>query len=137
VALNLKRSFEAFKNERELLATKHKLRDRQRAAADAARARLDAVRAEKARLEDMVASLRVQKAQVDAMAAASPNVQLDDSALGEAKQVLAEIKNRLDVTQKMLEDDMVFAAGPSEPPVQADLVLAEIQEFMAGNTNPR
>lgn len=132
MAVDLKRRLEVCKNHKAMLSAKEKLRDRHRQAVGAARARLDAVRCERDHLHDMAQSLRVQKMQIEALAAATPNLKLDDSALSEAKSVLGKIKNRLDVAQKMLDDESVFAAGDKDTPVSPELVEAEIRDFVSG-----
>lgn len=132
VAVNLARDLESLKNISSLLASKQLLLERQRKSVTAAHDRLQAVRTEKARLEDLVANLRLQKEQVDALAAQAPNVSIDDSALSKAKEVLNDIKQRLDVSQRMLENDMVFTVNPGEPPLVVDRVVAEVEDFLAG-----
>ncbi|MCC6783481.1 MAG: hypothetical protein IT457_11630 [Planctomycetes bacterium] len=120
VEIDLERTFEAYKNHVALLDGKKKLIARQERAVAAARLRLDAVRAEKARLEEMVASLSTQKRQLDALAASSKTIELDDTALGRAREVLDSVKNRLDVAQRMLEDE-IFAA-PEGTTASRDIV---------------
>jgi chromosome segregation ATPase len=127
--IELERRFQQFKSNKEVLRAKKVLIDHQTRAVTAARDRLDRVRSEKARLEDMVTMLKTQKVQIDALAASATTIQLDDSALSRAKQVLAEVKNRLDVAQKMIEDEMSFADG-AEVAADRDVVL-EIQKYFA------
>jgi chromosome segregation ATPase len=67
VELDLVRTLEVHKNNVTILRSKRALRDRQTQAVDAARSRLDAVRSQKSRLEDQIASLKIQKQQLDAM----------------------------------------------------------------------
>lgn len=126
VEFDLERTFEAFKNKVALLDGKKKLIARQERAVSAARLRLDAVRAEKGRLEEMVAALTTQKRQLDALAASSRTIELDDTALGRAREVLDQVKNRLDVAQRMLEDE-IFAA-PEGKAASRDIV-AEITRY--------
>lgn len=129
VELDLERTFEVYKNNRALLEGKRGLIERQQRAVTAARMRLEAVRNEKTRLEEMVASLTTQKRQLDALAASSKTIELDDSALGRARDVLDQVKRRLDVAQRMLEDE-VFAS-PSESSPRRDIV-GEIQRYFGG-----
>ncbi|MGA1523112.1 MAG: hypothetical protein ACO4CZ_04005 [Planctomycetota bacterium] len=126
VEFDLERTFDAFRNQEALLSGKRALIDRQERAVEAARQRLDAVRAEKARLEDLVATLTTQKRQLDALAASSRTIELDDSALGRARDVLSDIQNRLDVTQRMLEDEVFVGAEPMEGISGRD-ILSEIE----------
>ena len=129
VEINLSRTFDNYKNNLALLDGKRALIERQAKAVAAAQSHLDAVRAEKARLEDMVAALKTQKKQLDTLAANSKTIELDDTALGRARDVLENVKRRLDVAQKMLEDDIFFAGGTEQGSDQ-DIAL-EIQRYFA------
>lgn len=129
IECDLDRTFQLFKNNQELLRGKKALIQHQSRAVGAARERLDAVRAEKSRLEDTIATLKTQKVQLDALAASSKRFDLDDSALSRAKEVLAEVKNRLDVAQKMIEDDMFFGAPPIDAEQDDRDVAAEIRKY--------
>jgi len=111
VEIDLERTFEMFKNNEAILSSKEKLIERQTMAVAASRIKLDSVRTRKAELEGTIASLKVQKQHLDALAASHRRFDLDDSALGKATEVLANVKKRLDVTQKMIEDDIFFTDG--------------------------
>ncbi len=130
VELDLERTFESYKNHVALLEGKQKLIARQEKAVAAARSQLDAVRAEKARLEEMVASLTTQKRQLDALAASSRTIELDDTALGRARDVLDQVKRRLDVAQRMLEDE-VFAAPDAVPSRD---IISEIHRYFGAES---
>lgn len=129
VEMDLERTFDAYRNNVALLKGKRALIERQERAVAAARLRLDAVRTEKVRLEDMVASLKTQKRQLDALAASSRSFELDDTALGRAREVLDEIKNRLDVAQRMLEDE-VFAGEAVTASSQRN-ITREIEQYFS------
>ena len=128
VEIDLERTFDNFVNEQQLLASKQALIERQSRAVTAARTKLDAVRAEEVRLKDLVGQLKTRKAQIDAMKASSKNFVLDDTALGQAKKVLAEVKERLDVAQKMLQDDLFFENGIRDPNQPRRNIAKEIRE---------
>lgn len=128
--IELERTFETFKTNQQMLKSKQALIERETAAVAAARATLDAVRSEEARLQDLIGQMKTQKAQVEAMKASSRNFALDDSALGEAKSVLATVKERLDVAQKMLEDDLFFEGGPTARAPQRN-IGKEIRQYFA------
>lgn len=132
VALNLQRGLEALRSDTSLLQSKQQLLERQRKTVDVARERLQAVRAEQVRLSDLVGSLRLQQQQVEALAVQAPNVTIDTSALSAAKSTLADIRQRIEVSQRMLQNDMVFERAPGDPPLAVDVVLADVDEFLAG-----
>jgi septal ring factor EnvC (AmiA/AmiB activator) len=108
VESDLQRTMDSFKTNSSILKTKRALIDRQSQAVDVAKQRLFAVRAEKEALEDQCRQLKTQQQQIENMAASSKNFHLDDSALGAAKEVIEQIKKRLDVAQKMLENEMIY-----------------------------
>ena len=130
VEMDLERTFESYRNNVAMLKGKRALIDRQSHAVAAARTHLDAVRSEKARLQDMIAALKTQKRQLDALAASSTHISLDDTALGQAREVLNEVKNRLDIAQKMLEDD-IFFEGPVAAYKSNRDIVGEIAKYFA------
>jgi chromosome segregation ATPase len=130
----LAHAFDAYNNNTAILKTKQALIERQTQAVAAAKQRLDVVRAEKVRLESMVSSLKVQKASLDALAAGSQRFDLDDSSLSKAKEVLANVKERLDVTQKMLEYDMFpETIGDIAEAPRRDIITEIREHFDTGN----
>lgn len=135
VEIDLERTFENYKHNTTMLQSKQALIGRQTKAVAAACQKLDAVRAEEARLRDLIGQLKTQKAQVDAMQASAGDFELDDSALGKAKKVLKEVQERLAVTQKMLADDLFFEDGLQVRDPQRDIVK-EIRTHFAGEAQP-
>ena len=132
VELDLERTFDTFKNNSALLQGKRALIERQSKAVAAARAHLDAVRSEKANLEDTIATLKTQKRQVDALASSSKHFELDDSALGRAKEVLAKVRKRLDVQQRLIEDEIYFDSGfTAEDGESRRDIVAEIRDHFS------
>lgn len=129
----LARRKDGYVNDAAMLKTKRSLIERQEQAVAAARDRLDAVRLERADLDGQLQSLRTQKLQLEALAAASRRFELDDSALGRAKEALAGVKKRLDVAQRVLENDLTFHGEPAGEPQAARDVVKEIDAlFGAG-----
>ena len=133
VERDLQRTMDSFKNNQKILETKRTLIARQTEAVDAAKQRLAAVRQEKEVLVDQVRSLRTQQHWIETMGASQKRFDLDDSALSQAKEALAKVQKRLDVAQKMLENDMV-ANDVVDPLAVAEPgrdVLREIREHFA------
>ncbi len=131
VEIDLGRTFEMFKNNKAMLKSKQALIERQTVAVSASRIKLDSVRTRKVELENTIAALKVQKKHLDALAASNRRFDLDDSALGRATEVLADVKKRLDVTQKMIEDDMFFADGITDEKTPNRDILKEISLHFA------
>ncbi|GEM_PF-507414 len=129
--MDLGRVFEEYRNCVSLLQGKKRLLSGQQRALEAARRKLAAVLNERARLQDMLKSLKAQKRQVDSLAAQSRKFDLDDSNLVQAREALKEVKKRLDVAQKMLEADFLDTAGleeAGEGKAGKD-ILAEVERY--------
>jgi chromosome segregation ATPase len=128
VEIDLQRTLDSYRNNQSILKTKRALIERQLEAVAVAKQRLTAVRSEKEGLEDQVRALKTQQQWVESMAANSRRFDLDDTALSQAKEALAKVRKRLDVAQKMLENDMVFHADEGVASVPSRDVLKEIAE---------
>jgi len=133
VSADLGRTKDSYVNNVAILKTKRALIERQAKAVDAAKQRLAAVRYERGALEDQVRALKTQQMQVEALAATSDRFDLDSSALSEAKEVISGVRKRLDIAQRMLENDMVFQGDPLEVAVEERNVVEEIDELFAGD----
>jgi predicted nucleic acid-binding Zn-ribbon protein len=131
VSSDLERTKDSFVNNVAILKTKRTLIERQSRAVDAAKQRLDAVRAERIALEDQVQSLKTQQLQIEALAAHSTRFDLDSTALSQAKEVIANVKKRLDVSQRMLENDIAFHGDPVASATDERDVLREIEQLFA------
>jgi chromosome segregation ATPase len=129
VEVDLQRTLDSFKNNSAMLKAKRTLIERQTQAVEVAKQRLLAVRTERESLEDQVRSLKTQQQQIEALAANSKRFDLDSSALSQAKEVIANVHKRLDVAQKMLENEMVFQGDDVVSAADASRdVLKEIHE---------
>lgn len=129
---DLVRTKDSYVNNVAILKTKRTLIDRQSKAVDAAKQRLIAVRSEREALEDQVRSLKTQQQQVEALAANSQRFDLDSTALSQAKEVIATVRKRLDVAQRMLENDLMFQGeDPVAVVVDERNVVKEIHDLFA------
>ena len=133
IEYRLERTFEKHKNNVEMLKSKRALIERQDKVVTAAREHLNAIKKQKSYLEDMIADLKTQKAQLDTLRASSRNINFGDpdTALGQAKKTLARIKERLDVSQRCLEEEMFFETSGERLPANRD-VAAEIRQYFNG-----
>lgn len=131
VSADLGRTKDSYVNNTAMLRAKRALVDRQSRAVDAAKQRLDAVRSERVVLDDQVQALKTQRVQIEALAAHSHRFDLDSTALSQAKEVISTVKKRLDVAQRMLENDIAFHGDPVAAEIDERNVLKEIQELFA------
>ena len=132
VERDLQRTLDSFRNNQKILETKRSLIARQSESVNVAKQRLSAVRSEKEVLADQVRSLRTQQHWIQTMGASQKRFDLDDSALSQAKEALAKVQKRLDVAQKMLENDM--SCHDDDPLAVAEPtrdVLREIRDHFA------
>ncbi len=137
VSADLQRTKDSYVNNVAILKAKRALIERQARAVDTAKQRLVAVRNEREALEDQVRSLKTQQQQVEALAASSQRFDLDSTALSQAKEVIAAVRKRLDIAQRMLENDMVFQGDdPTLVAVEQRDVQKEIEELFAAGGTP-
>jgi chromosome segregation ATPase len=129
VSADLSRTKDSYVNNMAILKTTRALIERQTRAVGAAKDRLAAVRYERTALQDQVRALKTQKMQVEAMAASSSRFDLDSTALSQAKEVITKVRKRLDVAQRMLENDMAFQGDPVGEVVDERNMLKEIDEL--------
>ncbi|HEB53117.1 MAG TPA: hypothetical protein ENI87_07685 [bacterium] len=134
VSADLARTKDSYVNNLAILKTKRALIERQHRAVDAAKERLAAVRFERQSLEDQVRALKTQQMQVEALAATSARFDLDSTALSQAKEVINNVRRRLDVAQRMLENDLAFQGDPVGAEVDERNVLKEIDELFSART---
>ncbi|MFY9343138.1 MAG: hypothetical protein WAT39_11645 [Planctomycetota bacterium] len=134
VSTSLERTKDSFVNNVAILKTKRTLIDRQTKAVEAAKQRLVAVRTERVALEDQVQSLKTQQMQIEALSAHSSRFDLDSTALSQAKEVIAGVRKRLDVAQRLLENEIAFEAEPTAIADERD-VVKEIHELFAGQSS--
>ena len=125
----LARSFDLFRNQKALLKSKTELLVRQRQILEASRSKLVAVRSEKQKLEDMITQLEARKRQLDTLAATTHQIDLDDSALSQAKTVLGEIQKRLDVKEKMIQEGLFMETGIASQAVESRDITREVDDY--------
>jgi len=136
VVAELGRTKDSYVSNLAILKAKRARIDVQTRTVEAAKDRLASVRFERIALEDQVRALKAQQMQVEAMAASSSNFELDSSALSQAKEVIAKVRKRLDVAQRVLENDMAFEGGPVSE-VETRDVVKEIDELFAPEASTR
>ena len=135
IKIDLAQTFDRFRQNSTMLKAKKVHFKKQNASVQAATRKLDAIRAEESRLQDMIGALKTQKAQLDAMAAASHSLTpIDDGALGKAKAVLTEVKERLAIAQKMLADDEFFQEGIEADVFEDRDIVGEIRDYFGGES---
>lgn len=132
VHIDLQRTKDSYVNNMAILKTKRALVERQARAVDAAKHKLIAVRTEREALQDQIRSLKTQQREIEAMAANSSRFDLDSTALSQAKEVITTVRKRLDIAQRMLENDMLFQGeDPNAVALERRDVVEEIEQLFA------
>jgi len=119
-----------------LLASKEKLLENRKQSLHAAMELLDRARARKVELEQKVESLVAQHRLVQASSVGS-RVQVSDTKLARADQLLADIQKRLDVAERVLEHEASPELSFDEPIVDEAALLAEVDEHLGTTTEPK
>ncbi len=134
VESDLERTFETFKNRESLVESKRRLLKARSDSLIAAKQKLESVRMEKAKMENMVQSLYANLRQLQAVENSGTRFELNDSNLTKAKEVLTHCKKRLDVLSKMIEGESTTVTGINvdAPPVRN--VVQEVDRYFAGRT---
>jgi phage shock protein A len=101
VKTDLANRFERFKTSEATLNSLHQVRDAREKSLAAARQKLEAMLAQKRQLQVEVENLEAHKEMV-AAAKATSNYQFDDSQLGQCKELVQNIKTRLEVDEKLV-----------------------------------
>ena len=113
-----------------LLKQKQVLLSARQKAAHAAEQKLEAVRTERAKLDVAVQELRAKLLETQAMEALSRRTHLEDSRLGEVKEILDRVRTRLEVTRKMiLSEESVLEILPEEERPNFEDVSIEVDRY--------
>ena len=131
VKSELARTFDTYRHQVELRKSKSAQRLRQKQILDAKRTRLIEMREQRNRLVDTVAQLEARKRQLDSLAASSRSTaDFDTSSLSEAKQLLAGIQKRLDVSERMIREEIYLSTGSVDTETTAERdIIREMNEY--------
>ncbi len=138
VRTELCRTFDMYKSQRALLASKIALRKRQSKVLEASRTKLLAVRSEREKLQDALETLEARKRQLDALAATTAHAaDLDTSNLREAKALVSQIRKRLDVSQKIIQEELFLSSGQVAADDDGRDIVSELDAYFADHTGGR
>jgi hypothetical protein len=125
---DLARRFECFKESEVVLASKRRLLSSREQSLHAAMQLLERTRTRKRTLEDKVEALASQHRLVKAAAVGS-HIQVDNSKLAQTEKLIAQIKKRLDVAERVLAHESHFVQSiPVDTIVEKDL-LTQVDEY--------
>ena len=125
---DLARRFERFKESELVLAGKRRLLTTRENSLHAAMQLLERTRARKRMLEDKIESIASQHRLIKAAAIGS-QIQVDNSKLAQTEKLIAQIKKRLDVAERVLAHESQFVqAIPVDAVIEEDL-LTQVDEY--------
>ncbi|MBI1849163.1 MAG: hypothetical protein HYR85_02350 [Planctomycetes bacterium] len=133
---DLEKTFETHKSSGALLESKKRLLAAREKSVEAARTRLEQVKAEKDKAETVLQNLVAQMRQVQAMETVGSKFSLDGSKLTQAKELLARCQKRLDVAQRMIEEDTAVAETIPVDMPGARNIVEEVDAYFARSEAP-
>jgi phage shock protein A len=107
VRTDLANRFERFKTNDATLASLKEIRNARQKSLTAARQKLEGMLASKRQLQVQVENLEA-RVQMVAAAKTTSNYQFDDSRLGQVKELVAGLRSRLDVAEKLVNAETTF-----------------------------
>jgi chromosome segregation ATPase len=133
VKTDLARRFERYKTHEATLASLREIRNARSNSLDASRRKLDGMLAAKRQLEVDVENLEARLKMVE-VAQTNCGHSFDDSQLGRAKELIADVRTRLTVAERMVRvQDKLQGAIPLDAPTPANIV-EQVSEYF--NVSP-
>jgi chromosome segregation ATPase len=132
IKTDLARRFERYKTHEATLASLRDIRDARTRSLDAARQKLDAMLAAKRQLEVDVENLEARLKVVEVAQTTSIH-HIDDSQLGRARELIADVRTRLNVAERMVHvEDNLQGEIPLDAPTPANILDQISEHFTAG-----
>jgi hypothetical protein len=125
----LARSFNRYKEAEVVLGGKQRLLEMRNKSLQGAMQMLERTKVQKVRLEDQIQALYSQHRLVQAAAVGS-RVQFDSSKLAQTERLIREIKNRLDVAERVLTHEARFVEPISIDTIDEKDLLTQVNEHL-------
>jgi hypothetical protein len=136
VTEDLARRFERLKEAQTILAGKVRLIETRQGSLAAAMQMLERTRDQKAQLENQIEMLAAKQRLVRSAAVGS-RIEVDGSKLAQTSKLLAQIKKRLDVAERVLAHESDFVQVIEVSAINEQDLLAEVDEYFgAGSAQP-
>jgi chromosome segregation ATPase len=128
VKTDLARRFERFKTNEATLQSLRQLHAARQKSVEAARQKLEGMLAQRRQLQVDVEQLEAQRQMVSA-AQTTSNYCFDDSRLGRAKELISDLRMRLDTEMKMVDAEQEFREEiPLDKPAPAN-IAEQVSEY--------
>ncbi len=125
---DLARRFEHFRECELVLASKHKLLQTRENSLHAATQLLEKTRGRKRLLEDKIEELASRHKLVKAAAVGS-KIQVDNSKLAQTEKLIAQIKKRLDVAERVLAHESTFVQAIDVDAIAEQDLLTQVDDY--------
>lgn len=136
VRTNLANRFERYKTAEATLASLREIQKARQKSLDAAREKLDAMMAAKRQLAVEVENLEA-RLQMVAASQAAVNYNFDDSKLGRVKELVADLKTRLDVAERLVNAEGTYQDDiPLDKPAPENIVQ-QVTEYFAHSASAK
>lgn len=133
VKTDLAHRFERYKTHEATLASLRDIRTARTRSLDAARQKLEGMLAAKRQLEVDVENLEARLKMVE-VAQTTSNYHIDDSQLGRARELIADVRTRLNVAERMVNvEDKLQDEIPLDEPTPANIVEQVSEYFSSGD----
>ena len=121
-----------------LIDTKNRLLASRERALEAARTKLVSINTERTHLQTLVEQLRAEMREQEALQASTLDIQIDESKLKQAQDLVKRVSRRLAVNRKMLEGQGIVVQVPQRVELEKPTrdVRAEVDEFFARKDIP-
>jgi phage shock protein A len=129
VRVDLANRFERYKTHDGMLASLREIQTHRRSSLDAARQKLENMLVAKRQLEADVAQLEANFKMVEVAQTLSEH-NIDDSQLGRAKELIADIRTRLKVAERLAATPLIDGEIPvSTPEGEAEDIVEQVTEY--------
>lgn len=136
VKMDLSNRFERYKTADATLTSLHQMYDAREKSLDAARQKLEGMLAAKRQLEVDVENLEARNKMVE-VAQTTSNYQFDDSQLGRVKELVTDLRTRLEVAEKMVNaESNLHDEIPVDQATPANIVEQVNQYFTPDQSKP-
>jgi predicted nucleic acid-binding Zn-ribbon protein len=130
VKADLSNRFERFKTTDATLGSLKDIHAARKQSLEAARQKLEGMLAAKGRLEAEVQNLEARLKMVE-VAQTTSNYQFDDSQLGRAKELIAEVRTRLNVAERLVNAETKFDGEIPLDANESEDIVEQVTEYFA------
>ena len=133
VKADLANRFERFKTQEATLASLNQVQNARRRSLEAARQKLEGMLAAKRNLEVEVENLEARKKMIE-VAQTTSDFNFDDSQLGRVRELMADVRTRLNVAEKLVNADTSLRDEIPLSPASSEDIIEQVSRYLEPNT---